>query len=262
MDRELWDHCRDVIRRTEAADLGCAVEDFDANALIVVPRPAKVLYPEYPAVVVSFGTGTVVSVESGYLNWVNANRPEKHWAAFNASFISKLGAEVERSGASVAHRSISLAFTIAEPPDAVDVPVGFVVEQHPREWALPLRAAEEFENAVGEANEDDWFDRVAAFFVASDGMGTPLAVASAADDGNGRMEIGLHVARAARGNRLARPVVLAASRWILEQGTVPYYTCGAANVRSHLVAESCGYRALWSVTGIARVTAGVGSQTG
>ncbi len=257
MDHQLWNRCRETIRQVQAADLGCRVEDFASNALTVAQRPEKVLYPEYAAMVVSFGAGTVVSVQAPYLEWVNANRPKKHWSAFNAGFLASLGAEVERTGKKVAYHSVANAFTLGEDPVPVMPPPGLALSAEPRSWGLAHRASNEFENAVGESDEDEGFDRIGAFFVVSNAEGVPVAVASAADDGNGCMQIGVHIARAARGLGLARPVVLAASRWILDQGAVPYYSCSAANVRSHLVAESCGYRPLWTVTGIECEVTGV-----
>ena len=252
MDREFWKHCVEAIRRAQASDLGCDESAFASNELVVVPRPAVVLYPEYVALVVGFGTGTVVSVEAGHLGWVNASRPKKHWNAFNSEFLAGLAAEVERSGVRTTGHSVSLGFALAEPPNAERAPHGFSLESRDRAWMEEWRARDQFTNALGDAVEDDWFDRLRAVFVVFDDQGEAAAATAVGDDGNGCMEIGLDVRRAWRGQGLARPAVLAASAWVVEQGAVPYYTCGAANVRSHLVAESCGYRALWSVSGVAR----------
>lgn len=263
MNRALWERCAGAIRRTEAADLGCSVDDFAANALVVVERPERVLYPEYAALIVSFGTGTVVSAEAALLPWVRANPPKKHWYAFNAEFRSGLAAELARAGGSQAIAGgISLGFALAEEPRPAPLPEGFRLEVKGREWAEPWRPRNEFTNAIGEPDEDDWFERLAAAFVILDREGEAAAATAVVDDGNGRMEIGLDVRRAWRGQGLARPAVLAAARWVLDHGAIPYYTCGAANVRSHLVAESCGFRPLWTVSGVARVTGGTGSQGG
>lgn len=246
-----------MIRETEAADLGCAVADFDRNELVVVPRPEKVLYPEYAAMVVSFGTGTVVSVEAPYVDWVRANPPGKHWYAYNWHFLSRLAMEIEGRGAKTVGRSVALGFAPAEEPRPQSLAAGFGLATRDRAWMEGWRKAAQFDNSIGDADEDDWFDRLAIGFVALTPEGEPAALATAADDANGRMEIGLDVRRPWRGQGLARPLVLAVTRWILDQGAVPYYTCGGANVRSHLVAESCGFRPLWTVTGIARETPGV-----
>lgn len=260
MPSELFSRCSVHLRRAEAADLGCAVEDFDANTLVVVPRPAKVLYPEYAALIVSFGTGTVVSVDAPYLDWVRANPPSKHYRAFTFSFLGPLEAEIRRTGLTVAAGGTSLCFALAEEPASLPFPSGFTLSQRDEAWMESQRAHSDFHNALGEPDEDDWFDRLRTAFVVTDEDGTPVACAAWADDGNGCAEVGLDVRREWRARGLARPLVLAATRWALDAGYVPYYSCGAANVRSHLVAESCGYRPLWTVAGVARVTEGVGSQ--
>ncbi|MEZ4482791.1 MAG: hypothetical protein R3B97_16945 [Dehalococcoidia bacterium] len=81
MPSDLFSHCASVVRRTEAADMGCLEDAFASNDLIVVPRPAKVLFPEYAMLVSSFGTGTVISIEAEFTDWVHTNRPKKHWPA-------------------------------------------------------------------------------------------------------------------------------------------------------------------------------------
>jgi RimJ/RimL family protein N-acetyltransferase len=262
MEHELWERCSAHIRATEAADLGCTVDDFASNELVVVERPAKVLYPEYAALIVSFGTGTVVSAEDALLPWIRANPPKKHWHAFNADFRAGIAGEMRREGQEAVAGGVSLGFALAEDPQPAPLPSGVVLEQRDRDWAGPWRPRNEFTNAIGEPDEDDWFDRLIRLFVIFEASGEPAAAAALADDGNGRMEIGLDVRRPWRGQGIARPVVLAAARWALDRGAIPYYTCGVANVRSHRVAESCGFRALWTVSGVARVTAGVGSQGG
>jgi GNAT superfamily N-acetyltransferase len=253
VDRELWQRCSSAVRRAEAVDMGCAVEDFDRHELVVVPRPASVLYAEYAVMVISFGTGTVISADAPLIPVINADPPAKHFHAFNGTLLSKLAGEVERGGQRPIVRTPALGFTLAEEPRLIGDPAGFTAVERDQDWMRTIRAGAEFHNAIGEPDEDDWFDRLVRSFVMLDEAGEPAAVAAVADDANGCMEIGLDVRRAYRGRGLARPVTLAASRWVLDAGAVPYYTCGAANVRSHLVAESCGYRPLWTITGIARL---------
>ena len=263
MPSDLFSHCASVVRRTEAADMGCLEDAFASNDLIVVPRPAKVLFPEYAMLVSSFGTGTVISIEQEFTAWIHANRPKKHWAAFNASFLGQLADHISKSTnppGQLYARGISLGFVLGEQPVVPGLPPGFKLEQRGRDWMDEWRLRDQFHNSLGDADEDDWYVRLANAFVITDESGEPVAATAVGDDGNGRMEIGLDVRRQWRGLGLARPVVHAASRWVLDQGQVPYYTCGAANIRSHLVAESCGYRPLWSISGIARIVEGVGDQ--
>ena len=56
----------------------------------------------------------------------------------------------------------------------------------------------------------------------------------------------MDVRRDARGQGLAKVVVTAAIRSILEAGHVPYYSCGATNVRSHNNAIACGFRPVFT----------------
>ena len=213
MDRQLWAHCSGAIRRTQAADLGCDEAAFDSNELVVVARPAKVLCPEYAGLVVSFGTGTVVSVEEPYLDWVNANHPKKHWWAFNPAFLGGLAAEVGRSGQAADGRSAALGFALAERPGPLALPPDFRLAPGDKAWMREWRAGEQFHNALGDADEGDWFERLRTAFVVFDEHGEAAAATAVADDGNGCMEIGLDVRRAWRGKGLARPVTLRPPHW-------------------------------------------------
>ena len=249
MPTELFRRCSAKIREVEAADLGCDVADFDSNALVVVPRPAKVLYPEYGALIVSCGTGTVVSVDDAHVAWVRENAPRKHWHAFSAAFTTRLAAQI---GEKASARGASLGFAPSGEPPTPVFDARFRLDEPGRDWMDEWRTRAQFDNSLGEAEEADWYDRLVKAFVAFDEQGEPAACVTLADDGNGCAEIGLDVRRAWRGQGLARPLVGAAMRWAFARGFVPYYTCGASNVRSHLVAESCGFRALWTVTGVIR----------
>ena len=68
-----------------------------------------------------------------------------------------------------------------------------------------------------------------------------MAVAGAFDT-HGMLEIGVDVVRSHRGQRLATLVVSAMAREIMRRGEVPFYGCGATNIRSQRTAESCGFR--------------------
>jgi RimJ/RimL family protein N-acetyltransferase len=261
MSTDLFRRCSAHIRTTEAADLGCDVADWDSHSLVVVPRPAKVLFPEYAVTITSFGTGTVMSVDAEYIDFVRANPPSKHYNAFGATYVWRIAAEIERRGVKTRTGGGSLGFALAEEPAPPGAPAGFRMEHVGREWMDEWSPRNEFHNALGDPDEKDWFDRLArAFVIFDEETGEPAAATAVAEDGNGSFEIGLDVRRGYRDRRLARPVVLEAARWVLDNGGIPYYTCGIANVRSHLVAERCGFRALWTVTGIARLTEGVGDQ--
>lgn len=259
MATELFQRCSAHIRAAQAADMGCDVADYDRLSVTVVTRPEKVLYLEYAALVTTFGVGTVISVEEPYREWVLANQPKKPQGCFNVGFLASLGAEVEARGIKTAQRSIAVGLA---PAECQEQPDGHTVVTHGRDWMDEWRSTSLFENSVGEPGEDDWANRLMRAFVIHDAAGEPLACAALADDGNGCAEIGVDVRVEAQAQGLARPVVIAAMRHAFDQGLVPYYTFGAWNVRSHRLGESCGFRPLWTVAGVAKVVAGVGSQTG
>jgi RimJ/RimL family protein N-acetyltransferase len=105
----------------------------------------------------------------------------------------------------------------------------------------------EFDNALGGNDENDL---PIAALVLVDADGSDAAVAGFWGHSHGRCEIGLDVARRFRGRGLAVPVTNAATRWILERGETPEYTCSVTNVRSQRVASSCGYLPAWSWAGV------------
>jgi RimJ/RimL family protein N-acetyltransferase len=111
-----------------------------------------------------------------------------------------------------------------------------------------------FDNALGEADEQERFERTRTAFAVLDANDEPLAIAGVWDCGWGREEVGVDVRRDARGQGLAKAVVTAATHSILEAGRVPYYSCGATNVRSHNNAIACGFRPVFTR---AAVSAGV-----
>jgi GNAT superfamily N-acetyltransferase len=253
MPTDLFRRCTDHIRRTEAADLGCDVSAFASNDLTIVPRPGKVLYPEYLALMMTFGTGTVVSIDQAYVDWARANPPAKHFQVFRAEFMAKLVAEAASRGTRTTAGGVTIGFAPSEIPDTTAPPAGFHLESRGEDWWAKWRPRRGFENAIGEPDEDDWYQRLVVAHVVSDDAGEPVAAAALVDDGNGSVEVGVDVRRDWRGLNLAPVVVTAATNWALAHGYVPYYTCSATNVRSHLVAERCGYRTLWAVTGVPRM---------
>jgi RimJ/RimL family protein N-acetyltransferase len=103
-----------------------------------------------------------------------------------------------------------------------------------------------FDNALGDANDDERFQRTRTAYAVLDANDQPLAVAGVVDYGWGREEVGVDVRRDARGEGLAKAVVTAATHAVLRAGRVPYYSCGASNVRSHNNAIACGFRPVFA----------------
>jgi FR47-like protein len=60
----------------------------------------------------------------------------------------------------------------------------------------------------------------------------------------GMLEIGIDVAREHRSRGLGRLAVSTLTQEIMRRGGVPFYGCGPTNIRSHLTAQSSGFRAV------------------
>jgi GNAT superfamily N-acetyltransferase len=79
--------------------------------------------------------------------------------------------------------------------------------------------------------------------VLHDAGGEPVAVAGAFDT-YGMLEIGIDVVRKHRGHGFGRLAVSTLAREIMRRGEVPFYGCRPTNIRSHVTAESSGFRAV------------------
>jgi len=121
------------------------------------------------------------------------------------------------------------------------LPPGYSIKPVEREWMALHRPSNVFDNALGEPDELDRVEKTTRGFAALDSAGEPAAVAGWWHDEHGRDEIGVDVRRDARGLGLAKVVVIAASRAIVEAGGAPFYSCGATNIRSHRNALACGF---------------------
>lgn len=70
MDSELFASQREALKLGLAGSIGCTADDFEGEALTIVDRPES--SPFYTALAVTFGTGTVVSVEPRFRAFVEA----------------------------------------------------------------------------------------------------------------------------------------------------------------------------------------------
>jgi RimJ/RimL family protein N-acetyltransferase len=226
-------------RATRAGFLGCEPEDFDRHSLVIVERPDGP-NSKFALMALTLGTGTVVSVAPDYLDWTRENAPkDKHYRAlFPNALLQPLAEEAARRGETLGWRSPNLSFLPADEIAGLPVPEGL--------RAMPFDAAQrdawypagEFHNALGELDqEEEGFEYGVAIM---DGD-TPAAVAGAWDDCDGLKEIGVDVARAYRGRRLAPVVVTQLAQLIRERGAIPTYYCAPTNVRSHRNAIACGF---------------------
>ena len=243
MTADLFRRYSSAAREAYAKGLRCDVGAFDREELTIVDRPKNV--PWFTALAATFGTGTVLCIDPAYRAFAETNRPKKHYHAMSTSFLASIAAEGERRGAKMLYWSPSLCFTIADEPPAVEPPPGFELREHDAAWMNAEQANNRFENGVGVAGTDGREFRNRFALALYDAQGEPAAVAGAFDT-YGMLEIGVDVARGHRGLGLGRLVVSAMAREIMRRDEVPFYGCGTTNLRSHLTAEACGFRAVLS----------------
>lgn len=246
MDRGLLARHTAVVRRGLAFELGCEPADFDTHALTVVPAPESRV--DDGALALTMGTGTVITVEAPYVSWAREHAPAIHYQAMQPAFLAQLAAEMSSGGRAIRPKGSSVGFTAGEVPRAVELPAGLHIEERGQDWmASDPSLVIEYDNAIGGGEPTDL---PVSALVMLDNSGTIAAVTGFWEHQQDRYEIGLDVARAFRGQGLARLIINASTLWILDRGRVPQYTCQVSNVRSQRVAASCGYFALWAYAGV------------
>ncbi len=243
---------REMDRRARAvlgAELGCGVKDFEREELRVVCQERPGGKEEHVALAITFGTGTVVSVVPELLEWVEANRPpDHHYRAMHHPFLTGLQQEAMARGVACHVRYPGLGFLPAEPLRKAGQGRLVTTRRVEGEELDRLREGNVFDNALGDGSH-----LTAYAWVAEDQSGTAVAVAGVfAPQTVDLYEIGVDVARGARGTGLAPAVVRAAAEAILSDGGVPFYTCAPTNVRSHRTALACGFLPAFSLAGIRR----------
>jgi hypothetical protein len=182
----------------------------------------------------------VINIDRRYREFVEANRPKKHYHALSATFLRGIADEGLRRGEKLTVYSPSLCFTLRVEPPVIPLPDGFSTRIEDAAWMNAEMQQRRFENGVGEPGVDgrDFRNRYA--LVLSDAGGEIAAVAGAFET-YGMMEIGVDVERRHRGRGLGLLVVSAMAREIVRRGEIPFYGCGATNIRSHRTAEAAGF---------------------
>lgn len=236
---ELFDKYSRAAREAYANGLAISPGVFDNEQLTVVDRPENASWATVLAA--TFGTGTVLSVDPGYRQFVEEHRPEKHYRAMSGSFLQSIAAEGERRGVKLLWFPPSLCFVLASEPSELALPSGFVLREHDRDWMNAEQRNKRFHNGVGAVGQDgrDFRNRYALALYDSGGE---VAAVAGAFDTYGMSEIGVDVARAYRGRGLGRLVVSAMAREIMRRGEVPFYGCAPTNIRSQRTAASCGFQ--------------------
>ncbi|MFN0096741.1 MAG: GNAT family N-acetyltransferase [Dehalococcoidia bacterium] len=259
MPDDLFSRCAAAVRLAEAAELGCDPSAFATNALTVVEAPS-VAPPSgrWAALAVTFGTGSVLRVEPGVAAWVREHAPNKHFRVLQPFFLADLAAATTTfsGGRPCSAHGLTLGFVPERLVEPSPLPPGYELRWLGRGELAPLRQLQRFENTLGDPDEPERLDAALGGFAVFSPWGQPVALAGAWDEGHGRYEIGVDVVREFRGLGLAAPAAAAMTRWILEQGKTPIYTCGATNIRSQRVALSLGYKPLWTLGAVWRIPEG------
>lgn len=239
-------------RASRARSLGCDVAAFETNDLTIVPRPETALEP-FVLLALTFGTGTVVSVEEQYIDFVRKLAPSPHHRAFAAPYLMQpLVDHAAAQGRDLAWRGPNLAFLPAEPLPPLAMPPGLRVERVDAAWRESRLSGGQFSNALGDPGEDAYADETWRYALALlDADRKPAAVAGAWYDDEEFLEIGVDVARAYRGQGLGRFIVTALAADIEAARKTPTYYCSPTNIRSQRTALSCGFMPISSAVKVA-----------
>lgn len=240
-----------AVRAALASDLGCSVADFATNALTIVPRPLTPREP-FVALVASFGTGTVLSVEEAYRQWASRSVPAEHVRVASAVFLFPFIEEGARRGERLLVRLGGIWLTLADEVPLPALPAGYTLASLDRAAIHAGWQGGAFHNALGERDRSPPGEELVGAEALCDPDGHPVAIAGYTRQGPGLLEIGVDVLRGARGQGFARVVVLAATHAILRLGFTPTYSVGATNIRSLRTALSAGYLPVASLAAVAR----------
>jgi hypothetical protein len=228
-----------AVRTAYARGIGCTSEAFATESLTIVDRPEPPVW-SYTALLATFGTGTVLSIEPVFRSFVEAHAPAHHVQAMSPAFAQSLIEEGNREGIALQTTGSGICFTLGEQPAAVVAPSGLMLKLVDAAWMAEEMPRRRFENGVGEAGVAGRDSRNQFAAVLFDSVGSPVAVAGAFWT-YGLLEVGIDVIRSQRGRGLAPIVVRAVTAEIVRRGEVPFYGCEATNIRSQRTALASGY---------------------
>jgi hypothetical protein len=234
---------RTALRNAFAAMTGADPARFDDDCVAVTERPDPPLWP-FAGMVVTFGVGTVASFEQRYVDWARKHVPDSRDSA--AYWMLLLQQHAKQQGQDIHGMPPLIGWALADPPSMAAPPDSYRLERVDAAWMKEWQAKDVFTNALGWAAQAHRTFRNKFAYVLFDAAGEPAAVAGAFDSA-GPTEIGVDVAEAHRGRGLARIVVSATARAILDAGETPYYACTPVNIRSQHTALASGFRPVCSV---------------
>ena len=239
MDRPFFQAQAEAIRNAFAAGLQIDVTTLDLDALTVADLPDPPPWP-YLGMVVTFGTGVVVSIDAAYRDFVVELEAEPHDSAAWPGYLGKIVAEARTRDVEVAASPSAILLALSERPEQPAIPDGLELRRVDRTWMNAEQQSDRFPNGVGQVGRAARAERNRSAMVLFDERGEPLAVGGLTET-LGLPEIGVDVVSSAQGRGLAPIVVAAAARAALEEGGTPLYACAATNIRSQRTALASGF---------------------
>ena len=233
-----------AVRSTLAGTLGCSPETFAREELTIVDRPDAT--PWHIALVVTFGLGTVLSIERSYREFAEGLPLEAHYAATGSTFLSAIVEEARRRGQPATAGVPELIWALSSMPPEPPVPDDLELRRVDASWMADEQSHGRFENGVGEPEVDQRAERNQFGIVLFDRAGEPVAVGGVFLT-SGLPEVGVDVVRPQRGRGLGALVVAAAARAVLDDHGVPWYWCEPTNIRSQRTAMTAGFVPVASV---------------
>lgn len=249
-----FDDQRALVMAGMAREAGVDPAAYARETLTVVLRPDPPVWA-YSAMICTFGTGTTISVDPAFLDWVRTNRPEKHFRAFSHAFLDRLVAEAASRGERLNAHTGALGFALAALPRFEPIE-GYRFEFAGPEWMTAERATGIFHNAVGRPDESYRTSQYRFAIIARELATGGIAAVAGVFDTSGLHEIGVDVARPYRGTGLSNAVVSRAIAAIIEIGGTPFYSCGVTNIRSQRTALANGFLPCCSMGYVAPIEAG------
>jgi GNAT superfamily N-acetyltransferase len=231
-----------------AASIGCSPGDFAGEKLTILDRPEAM--PWYSLLAVSFGLGTVLSVEPRFRAFVEEHAPSPAYRAFYPVLMQSLVDDCRKKGLQADYHVPGVCWALAETLPPGKLPPGFALRTVDPEWMAAEMGRRRWENGLGEpggAQAREYRNRFGAALLDSDGQ--PAAIAGVFET-YGMHEIGVDVAREHRGRGFGALVVRAAAAEILDRGAVPLYGCAANNIRSQRTALAAGFLPSFSDTAV------------
>ena len=238
----LYEEQREALIGLMASGIGCAPGDFDGERLVVVDRPPE--NPWFTALAMTFGVGTVVSVDPAFRAFVDANLPKKHYHAMTA-LLQRMAHECSTPERRFDFYPPSVCFALNEIPAEPALPEGFELSVRDLEWMGAEMDGGRWENGLGLRGRNAREFRNQFALVLSDAAGEIAAIAGVFMT-YGAHEIGVDVARGHRGEGLGALVVRAAAREIVDRGQTPLYGCAPTNIRSQRTALASGFLPVYS----------------